>query len=189
MTGPQRKAAAVWAAAAAVCLLIVVVRHGTAPAEPTAPYLPGPYPAETLPATTTANPSTAAPPLTPAPGPVSTSEEARPGPATTPAPDDREAVAVTATAFLHGWLLRGTWDERSDALKTVTTPEYRGQIMVIDPDRVGLPLGRTVTVDPAQVTVTEAGAATAPATVDGFAVVVHEVRTGTGWRVDSHGRG
>lgn len=138
----------------------------------------------------TAPPSTARPvPVTVPAAPASTTEEARPYPATTAAPTETDTVTAVAVAFLHAWVLRGTWDERDAALKDIATPEERDLVVYIDPDRVGLPPGQAITVDPARVTVTEAGGATVPAIIDGLAVTVHEVRTGAGWRVDTHGRG
>lgn len=188
-------AAAGYLAAFAALAAVIVTRHQAAPAEPVDPYYLDAGPAETAGVTagpvavTSTAPSITAPPSA-SPGPATTSEEARPVPAApTAAPDETSAVAATATAFLHGWVLRADWDARNAALKGYTTPEYLAEIFPIDPDRVGLPAGTDIRADLVHVTVTDAGGATVPATVDGLAVVVHEVRTGAGWRVDSHEHG
>jgi hypothetical protein len=187
LTSQQKKAAGAWTLIAVGALAFVAFRHRSEP-EPVEPGVEYTY--QAAPAdvdVAAAAPSTTATSARKA-APVTTTAEARP--ATTPAPaataGEADTVAAQATCFLHGWVLRGTWDERSAALKDCTDPEYLVQIFPIDPDLAGLPPGTAIIADPARVTITDAGAATAPATVDGFAVTVHEVRTAAGWRVTSH---
>lgn len=185
---PRIRALSAYLAVAAV-LAVVVVRHQPATAEL----------ADTPNGVGDANPTTvavAAPTTTvataPAAVPATTTEEARPAPAAPVVSGDVNAAAATAVGFLRGWTLRGSWDDRRAALMATpahpayATAEYVAAVAYTDPDLANLPPGTVVTVDTAHVAVSPHGSAVVPASVDGFAVVVHEVRVATGWLVDSH---
>lgn len=182
----RRRAIGAYTLAALVFAAVIVVRHRPA-AEPVDGY-PADYYTET--AAPTEPPAPAVTGASTTTGPRSTTaattEEARTGPAISALPADVDVVAYTAVAFLHGWVLRGSWDQRNDALKKWTTADYVAHVAYIDPDLVGLPAGNDIRVDTAHVTISGAGGATVPASVDGLAVVVFEVRTATGWVVDNH---